>query len=385
VKPRILFVSHSCGLYGAGRCLLSLLDVLDRDRCEMLVVCPERGALADEIERRGLPVRLLPCTPWIMENPVWSESLVKLPAQAANVGRFIPFLKKQRIDLVHCNSVACLEAAAAAKTLRVPVVVHCREMLKNSPYGFSAGWRAACRMVDRLADKVVCMSRAVRAQMLEAGCRPSRSVVVYDFFPRPQAPPAPPARKDSAPIIGCVAGLHPRKGHEVLLRAFAAVRRAVPDARLRIIGGGKAAYVEKLKKNAVDLGVERAVEFLGEVREPGRFFGNFRVFALPSRAEAFGLVYGEAAQYGVPAIGTSDGGASEIIEDGVTGFIVAPEDAQALAAALVKLLENPRLAREMGRRARERVARLFTPEKLARGVENVYDELLKCKGGPVRR
>ena len=143
-----------------------------------------------------------------------------------------------------------------------------------------------------------------------------------------------------------------------------------------VIDDGMASYVHKVKALASRLRIDRATQFVGEVCDVSPYYRQFAVLAVPSFAEAFGLVYGEAATYGIPAIGTSDGGAPEIIEDGVTGFIVPPEDPEKLAQAMLTILENPNLAKEMGKCAKERVLRLFSSYNLIKGVENVYKELL---------
>jgi glycosyltransferase involved in cell wall biosynthesis len=300
-----------------------------------------------------------------------------------NILRALRLLKAGKFDLVHCNSTVSLEAAIAAKMLGIPVVIHCRELLRDNPTGFFGGWKLAYRIVEHLADKVICISKAVHQQMLEAGCRPKNIVVIYDGFEMADIHPAPLETElrtergtSSHPIIGCVAGIHPRKGHPTLLRAFSIVKRSIPNVRLVIVGDGMASYVDKIKALASRLGIDRATQFVGEVRDVGSYYRQFVALAVPSFAEGFGLVYIEAAIYGIPAIGTSDGGASEIIEDGVTGFIVAPDNPEKLAKVMLTILENPKLAKEMGKCAKESVLNLFSPEKHIKGIENLYRELL---------
>jgi glycosyltransferase involved in cell wall biosynthesis len=91
-------------------------------------------------------------------------------------------------------------------------------------------------------------------------------------------------------------------------------------------------------------------------------------------------VYLEAGLLGVPAIGTSSGGATEIIDDGVTGYIVPPNNPVQLAQAMLKILENPDIGKEMGKRAKQRVTRLFTAQRMVDGVERIYQEVLDRRG-----
>jgi glycosyltransferase involved in cell wall biosynthesis len=130
---------------------------------------------------------------------------------------------------------------------------------------------------------------------------------------------------------------------------------------------------------ACRLGIEAATQFVGEVRDVGPYYLEFSLFALPSVNEPFAGVYLEAGLFGIPAIGTTSGGAAEAIEDGVTGLIVSPDNPAQLAQAMLKILEDPDMAKEMGRRAKQRVSRLFTAQRMVEAVERVYHEVLDCK------
>jgi glycosyltransferase involved in cell wall biosynthesis len=275
-----------------------------------------------------------------------------------------------------------IEPAIAGKILGLRVVVHCRGILKGNPYTFFAGWKQACLLVGYLSDRMVCVSEAVRSQMVEAGCNPLKLSVVPDGVDLPMSPSFDlPERVTSqavlgkGPIVGCVARINPQKGYPTLLRAFAIVKRSIPNARLVIVGGGVPSYIRRMKDLAIGLGIYDRTEFVGEVFDVGSYYAKFRVLAVPSRAEGFGLTYVEAGLYGVPAIGTSSGGASEIIEDGTTGFIIPPENPELLAKWILSILNNHEQGKIMGKRAKDRVTRLFSVSGMVKGVERVYQEL----------
>jgi glycosyltransferase involved in cell wall biosynthesis len=99
------------------------------------------------------------------------------------------------------------------------------------------------------------------------------------------------------------------------------------------------------------------------------------LFALPSRGEGFGLVYLEAMACGKPVVGGAHGGAPEVIEDGVTGYLVQHGDAVQLATSIETLLANPEMAREMGRRGKERVENEFRFNVFAKGLKRILREL----------
>jgi len=245
------------------------------------------------------------------------------------------------------------------------------------------GWRVAYRLAGLLSDKLICNSIVVRNLAIKAGCLPEKTVVIYNGFehanretPLGRCPCYGNRIDQLQPIIGCVSAIHPRKGHKTLFRAFSIVRREIPSAQLYIYGDGKARYIRALKTLATRLNITGATHFMGKSGETGAPYRAFTLFVLPSYAEAFGRVYVEAGLSGIPAIGTSHGGAPEIIEDGVTGLIVPPEDPEELAAAMLRILKDKLLATQMGVRAQERMNKLFDLREMICRVESVYEALL---------
>jgi phosphatidyl-myo-inositol dimannoside synthase len=150
------------------------------------------------------------------------------------------------------------------------------------------------------------------------------------------------------------------KGHDQLLDAWPAVRGAMPDARLVVVGGGDDA--DRLMTKAHSLGLERAVHFTGLVSDAtlAELRRRAAFFVMPSTNEGFGLVYLEAMRDGLACIGCSGDAAAEIIVDGVTGLLVPPGDRSALAAAVARLFLEPELTRRLGAAGRHRALRDYT-------------------------
>jgi glycosyltransferase involved in cell wall biosynthesis len=149
------------------------------------------------------------------------------------------------------------------------------------------------------------------------------------------------------PVVLFVGRDPARKGMDVLVSAFRLVKERVPAVRLQVIGTD-------------DVPHEPGVEVLGRVAERSRVEDAYRssaVFCLPSRYEPYGLALLEAMAYGVPCVGTTVGGIPEIIVEGETGRLVEPDDPEALAQALVSLLESPVQASAFGAAGRARVER----------------------------
>jgi phosphatidyl-myo-inositol dimannoside synthase len=158
-----------------------------------------------------------------------------------------------------------------------------------------------------------------------------------------------------APVICCVSRLVPRKGQDMLIRALPRVARAVPDARLLIVGIGP--HERALRNMAQSTGVSDRVVFAGGVRyaELPAYFRAGDVFAMPCRArwfgldvEALGAVFLQASAVGRPIVVGNSGGAPEAVRDGETGVLVDPTSPDAVADALIALLKDPARAAAMG-------------------------------------
>jgi glycosyltransferase involved in cell wall biosynthesis len=195
---------------------------------------------------------------------------------------------------------------------------------------------------------IVANSDACRRQLLADGVGPVD--VIWNGVPI--CPPRPPL--EHPPEIACAARLVRQKGVDVLLRAFARVRREVPDARLVVFGDGPERTA--LERLGSELGVASAIAWLGHVSPSGledRIRGSW-VQALPSRwTESFGLAAAEAMMRGTAVVASELGGLPEFVEHGRTGLLVPPEDDAALAAALTRLLVRREEAERMGAAARQ--------------------------------
>jgi glycosyltransferase involved in cell wall biosynthesis len=158
-----------------------------------------------------------------------------------------------------------------------------------------------------------------------------------------------------------VATFEPKKGLDVLIRAFAAMRRSGTDIALVLVGRVEEAATS-LRALATELGLDDDVVFVEGLphSQIGPFFEHASAFCLPSRAEPFGIVLLEAGAFHLPVVATRVGGIPEIIEDGESGLLVEPDDPAALVSALTEVLRDDRLARRLADRLFERVQTEFS-------------------------
>lgn len=178
------------------------------------------------------------------------------------------------------------------------------------------------------------------------------------------------------------------KGHDVLIEAMLTVREAQPDARLIIVGDGP--LQPELEAHSRNLGVDDVVHFAGRVDDAERdeILETASVFCMPSRlredgaGEGFGIVYMEASARGIPVVAGNVAGARDAVVDGETGLLVDPEDPDAVAQALLTLVEDPQLARKMGEAGRRR-ADTFDWPQIVRRVEDVVLSLVSTRNAGV--
>jgi glycosyltransferase involved in cell wall biosynthesis len=176
-------------------------------------------------------------------------------------------------------------------------------------------------------------------------------------------------------VVGTVARLSSEKGIDVLIRAFAEVHRNIPGTHLLIVGDGM--QMADLQQLARDLDVVNAITWAGRLswEEAIGCMGIMNVVAVPSRFEGFGLTAVEAMACGKPVVASSVDGLSEVVRDGVTGFLTPSSDASALAGALIKLLEKEDLRKKLGCSARKHAKEHFAYPIFRERCRVLYDSL----------
>lgn len=218
------------------------------------------------------------------------------------------------------------------------------------------------RCVLKLATHIVAVSDAAREDVVEPFWVPGEKCLV--FWNSLQDMAVQPAAESNDQVILCVGRLDRTKGQDTLIRAGARIREKFPEVTLRFIGDGS--IKDDLRNLAHEVKFGENCQFLGQLphKEVLAQMASAYVAVTPSRHEAFGLVVIEAMSLGTPVIGTKVGGIPEIIRDGLDGFLVPPDDPQALAAKIIFLLENPAVQQEMANNARQRFLDAFEQQKV---------------------
>lgn len=382
--PRqILYVHADAGLYGSGVSLLELASRLPTDRYRAIVALPEDGPLANALRERGVEVLVLPLG--ALRRTFRPDQVAAIAWQNCLAPRGLARLVRTRsISAIHTNNTHVLTGALAARRAGVPHIIHVRENLLP-PRAVSM---AISRLVFDLSSRVIVVSRGAADEFLGANASHPKVRVVYNGVDlRAFAPGAPPAVARAAlgwpeqhPHVGVIARLTPWKGHEVFLRAAARVANACPSARFVIVGNADAkrnrGYQRKLLDLCERLGLSDRVRWTGFSDHVQDIIAALDLVVVPSvRPEPFGRSAIEAMAMARPVIATNRGGPPEILSGG-GGLLVEPGDPDALASAVVNLIENQDLRLSMAAAARKQVTARFDIAAHADGVVRIYDEML---------
>lgn len=290
-------------------------------------------------------------------------------------------LNEIKPDILHMHYLAPLIAPVILRFRPFIVSVWGSDIVDESgPGGVPGRLGLLKRIVLRQADAILASSRFLAALTCEYAGLPTERVPVYYWgVDLRQFPPTRVSRRERAGgnlVIGYVKHLLPKYGAEYLLRAIPAVKKKHPAIKVILLGEG--ALRGELEKLVVDLAISDVVRFCGSIshEQIPKYLEQMDIFVMPSLYESFGMAAIEAQAMGVPVVATNVGGIPEAVADGITGILVPPRDPDAIAQAIIQLIEDNSLRLSMSREGPRFVARCFDWEKNAGRVEELYDSLL---------
>lgn len=295
------------------------------------------------------------------------------------ISRLARLLRSEKIQVLHChNRGANIYGALAAKLAGVPVTVCTRHA---APPTFRKGKPRLVlleRLVRPLTTYFIAVSDFVMHTAVRVGRLPgSRVCVIRNGIDTGRYTPAPPRHTD-APTLICVARLSREKRHLMLLSAAHRLMNDGLRFRLRIVGDGP--MRQHIAQRTETLALQSVIEMLGERNDVPHLLRQADVFVLSSATEGLPMTIIEAMACGLPVVATRVGGVPELVVSGANGLLVPPEDTEALAGALRKLIENAQLRRTMGAAGRKLAVEQFDIRQTARQHEQLFTRLLQQKG-----
>ena len=288
-------------------------------------------------------------------------------------------IKQLRPDIIHAHdphgvAMAAIALSMSTQPKRAPLVAARR-------VDFGLKGNALSRWKYDQVDCFICSSEAIRKILIAGGVPAARAVTVHEGIDLAHVAAAPPADlhqelwlPHGAPIVGNVAALVPHKGQRHLIDAAALVVREVPDARFVIAGEGdlRASLEQQIKH----LGLEKHVLLAGFRPDILSLHKAFDIFVMSSVTEGLGTSLLDAMACGRPIVATSAGGIPEVVDDGITGILVAPRDHAAMAAALVRLLKDDGLRARMGAAGLSAAHARFSAERMVTETLSVYERVV---------
>lgn len=360
----ILLLSTSSGPGGAERMISILACSLERLGFRVIVGLFRSGWLKEQCESRGVSVRVLPIRGAL--GWMWFRDCARLVSQ-------------EKISLIHAHEFSAIVYGWVIACLAgLPFV--------GTIHGKNYFWeklrrRLAYQLIGR-SGRLIAVSEDLRRFVIDKIWLPERNVrVIYNGVhtsPPVNGSEIVTGRRDlclgdDALVIGAVGSLYQVKGHQYLLDAMPAVLIQHPEAVLLLVGRGD--LEDSLKNQAMQLGVDKQVRFLGMRDDIPKLLAIMDVFVLPSLSEGLSLALLESMAAGKPAVATRVGGNVELVVDRETGLLVESKDPGALAAALCTLLGNGAMREEFGQKAAIRVRESFGAQRMADNYQRLYCNL----------
>jgi glycosyltransferase involved in cell wall biosynthesis len=345
---------------------------MDHTRFEVHVVCLEDSPRLRRLEG-------------IAKVAVFPMDSVFRPGSIPEILRFRRYLRDQQIDLLQSFMVkTAFFGAFGGMWGACPVVITSR---LNIGHWYTPSLLRAYRAINRVTTRVFANSEAAKQIAVDReGLDPAIVDVVYqgvdmDAFSNANASPAAiewlkiPA---GVRVVGITANLRPVKDHDLFLRAAAIVARRVPDSAFLLIGRGE--LREELDRLADSLGLGGRVFFTNGEGRVVDYLARCSIACLTSKGEGFSNAILEYMAMGLPVVATNVGGNPEAVLDGDTGFIVSERTPEALAAPLIRLLEDEAGRAAMGRRGYERCREEFEINHTIRVLEQYFERQIVAAG-----
>ena len=350
---------------GAQEHVYNLVTRLDPDFYDVTVVSLSPGSAVRKLQRHGI-----------------DTVVIDEPDDAIATGILAAYLADTRADVVH-NHMYRAEIVGTKAAIALGEAGHRRPWVMSTVHSSrvrSGEDQEELRRLTASMDHLVVVSNAIDEKVADEGRTAAPRSLIYngvDLERYDHQEPCCTLRDEygmepGAPIVGVVGRLELEKGHPTLLEAWPLVLAEQPGAYLMIVGEGS--RLDALHAIAREQGIERHVIFTGRRDDIPAITAAFDVAVLPSYREAQGLTILEAMALSRPVVASAVGGIPEMVEDGVTGLLVPPHDPPALAAAIVRLLQDHQLADMVARAGHDLVHDRFCIQLMVNAVQELYDE-----------
>ncbi len=368
----VLYIILNLGQGGAERVVIDLAKTLDRSRFNPTVCCLyDKGPFAEELERENIKVIAL--------NK-------KRRVELSIIKKLIGIIRENDIHIVHTHLWGPnFWGRIAAKIAKTPVIIateHNEDTWKSKFYFLLDKW------LFHWTDRVIAVSNGVKKFYVnKAGLDAKKIEVIHNGINvnKEEGNQFSISRlkkelgiKGDESVLAVIGRLVPQKGHRYFLMAL---KELLAKYRIRglIIGSGP--LEQELKEFSQNLGLQNNVIFTGFRQDVPNLLKAIDVLVMPSLREGLPITSLEAMAVGVPVVATKVGGTPEVIIDGQTGILVAPNSHTALKEGISRLIDNSNLSPQIINNAKTRIKAEFSIAKMVNTTERLYEELYKRKTG----
>jgi glycosyltransferase involved in cell wall biosynthesis len=377
-KTRILHVITGLATGGAEIMLLKLLSANRNSHCQAVVSLKDEGTMGPRIKELGVPVYSLGLRP-SPPNPFRVFSIKSI------VRQFHPDIIQGW--MYHGNLAASFASLTSQHAVAVLWSIHQSLDDLNTQRLLTRGVIRIGSSLSRYADGIVYVSRRSAKQHQAFGYRPKKQVVIPNGFECQVFRPNSSAREQlraelgvahDAILVGLIARYHPVKDHAGFLAAARLVGQQYPKARFVLVGSGVDEQEPLFAKVQQDGQLRNRVFLLGERSDVPYLTAALDISCSASWGEAFSTTIGEAMACGVPCVVTDVGDSAEMVQE--SGMVVPPRNPEAMAEAIVRLIEaGTDCRRKLGLAARQRIEKEFSLPAIAGRYEEFYRELIPAK------
>jgi len=382
-KLNVLHTITKLELGGAQENTLYTLQKLNRKKYSLFLVANDEGILLEKAKRMKdvelffIPELARPISP--LKDFI---ALIKL----------FHFCRREKIDIIHTHSSkAGIIGRWAARLAKVPIIIHTihgwgfyprQNLLKRRLFIFLE------KITGRITDRLVAVSGAnietgiengigskEKYALIRSGIKPSRfHNVKVDIAEKKKEL----GLEEDTKVVAMIAPFKPQKAPLDFVKMANQVIIKKPDTQFLLIGDG--GLRPEIERSIKELNLEKKVILAGWRKDIPQLLKVLDILVLTSRWEGLPRVFPEAMASGLPIVANKVDGAPEAIEEGMNGFLTSVGDIRGMAGKIISLLDNPEMAKEMGRKGREKVFPEFDIDLMVEKINDLYQELTRNKG-----
>jgi glycosyltransferase involved in cell wall biosynthesis len=360
-RYRVLYTTPSEYMMGGGQwSLYYLIKHLNKDLFHPIVLCPDKGELAEKMRLARAEVLFLNLGRIRHFNPLVLWKLISI-------------MKERGVDIVHTDSsTETFYAGMAARIAGAPLIWHIRVSERE--------W-VLDRILASFSKRLILVANAL-SQRFDWLNKTGKLVMIYNGIDLEEFDKSPSGlsirrelsiNKDTV-LLGCIGRIEERKGQKYIVSAI----RDLNNVKLILVGRGEEGYLKKIKSLCEQFGVSDRVIHIGYRDDIPSLLKEIDILVFPTiSGEGFPRVILEAMAAGKPVVATDNAGNPEAVVDELTGYIVPTGDSSALAAKIKELITNKKMGKTMGQAGRKRVEEFFTIQQSVQRIEEVYSDVLK--------